>query len=160
MVITRVAAESPELVAALVYLCAFVPLAGDSLMALGRLDHESLLQRNVSLRPPSLRLRPGCARDVFYAQCAERDAAWAAAQLRPDPLLPVLQRLPQEPPPELRRGYIECTEDRAISLARQRAMAARARCDWVLSMRTDHSPFLSAPQELVEHLHGLAEGSA
>jgi hypothetical protein len=30
-------------------------------------------------------------------------------------------------------------------------------CEEVISMNTSHSPFFSAPQELVEHLLALAE---
>jgi hypothetical protein len=56
----------------------------------------------------------------------------------------------------LLRAYIECTEDRAISVASQRAMLERSHVDEVVSMRTDHSPFLSAPEELSEQLHALA----
>lgn len=50
------------------------------------------------------------------------------------------------------RIYIECLRDRAISPAIQRKMYTALPCQKVISMDTDHSPFFSAPGELVAHL--------
>jgi hypothetical protein len=76
--------------------------------------------------------------------------------LRPDPLRPLFHRLRNAVPANLARAYIECTADRAISIERQRAMAMAASIGTVISMETDHSPFLSAPHELAAHLSALA----
>jgi hypothetical protein len=52
----------------------------------------------------------------------------------------------------VRRIYVECTRDRAISIGKQREMLAARPCEQVLTIDTDHSPFLSRPQELGGHL--------
>jgi hypothetical protein len=52
----------------------------------------------------------------------------------------------------VRKAYIECLEDRAIPIANQRKMQAHAAFDAVLQLPTDHSPFYSAPDLLVERL--------
>jgi hypothetical protein len=57
----------------------------------------------------------------------------------------------------LPRGYIECSRDRAISIERQREMALRASLERIVTMDSDHSPFLSASEELADHLHDMAE---
>lgn len=156
MVITRAAAASAELFAGIVYLCAFVPRRGDSVIRLGRMDRQSLVPVGAVPRPPRIKIRKERAREIFYGACTDEAAEWAISQLRPDPLWPLLQRLSRNPTTALFRAYVECTEDRAITIASQRAMLERSPCDEVVSMKTDHSPFLSAPGELAEHLDALA----
>jgi pimeloyl-ACP methyl ester carboxylesterase len=56
------------------------------------------------------------------------------------------------------RDYIECSADRAISLARQRRMQAVWPVERVRTLAAGHSPFLSAPAALAEALIGLAAG--
>jgi pimeloyl-ACP methyl ester carboxylesterase len=158
--LSRAAASSPELFAALVYLTAFVPSPGEWLIQLARKDPESLLPRCTAVRPPHLRLRPAWAEETFYANCSDADVAWATSRLRPDPLLPLLQRFPAHGELEMPRAYIECAFDKAISLPRQRAMYQRFPFDRVISMDTNHSPFLSAPELLADHLASLSELAA
>ncbi|AEI82320.1 hypothetical protein CNE_BB1p09080 (plasmid) [Cupriavidus necator N-1] len=50
------------------------------------------------------------------------------------------------------RAYIECLQDRAISINAQRAMQAVLPCNQVATMDTGHSPFISRPYELAEIL--------
>jgi hypothetical protein len=50
------------------------------------------------------------------------------------------------------RAYIECTDDRAISLEMQREMQAALPCDPVITLECDHSPFYSAASELADSL--------
>jgi pimeloyl-ACP methyl ester carboxylesterase len=156
LAITQAAAAEPEAFAGLVYLCAFVPQPGDSMFALARSDLDSLVPHSTHLSVAGVRVRAECAREVFYASCSDADAAWATGRLRPDPVRPLLRRLRRGPPERLPRAYIACTRDRAISLGRQREMAARASIHRVITMDTDHSPFLSAPRELASHLGELA----
>lgn len=55
----------------------------------------------------------------------------------------------------VRRTYIECVQERAIGPATQKRMHTELPCEKVVSMETSHSPFLSAPEELVSHLVSL-----
>jgi hypothetical protein len=55
------------------------------------------------------------------------------------------------------RAFIECSEDRTLPLAKQRAMQAPAPCDPVLMLEADHSPFLCAPDALAEAMLTIAE---
>jgi pimeloyl-ACP methyl ester carboxylesterase len=158
--VSRAAASSPELFSALVYLSAFVPAPGESLLHLARRDRDSLVRRSSTLRPTHLQIRPACARGVFYADCSEADVAWATSRLRPEPLIPLVQRYPACPKLEIPRAFIECAFDKAISLPRQRAMYRRFPFDRVFSLDTGHSPFLSAPDRLAGHLASLSELAA
>lgn len=158
LAISQAAAEAPEAFAALVYLCAFVPQPGERLLRLARSDGESALASCVQYRATGVRIRSERTAAVFYGGCSADDAAWAAARLRPDPWWPLLQRYTGRHPPDLPRSYLECTQDRAISIGHQRAMAARVPFDRVVTLETDHSPFLSDPEALAGHLHALAAG--
>jgi pimeloyl-ACP methyl ester carboxylesterase len=153
--ITQAAASCPEAFAGLVYLCAFAPLEGDSMIRAGRGDPSSLLPASVIPAPGGVRLKRGRARAVFYDKCAEADAAWAAERLRADPVPPLFHRLRGSPPESLPRMYVACSEDRAVSIGWQRSLAERAAMPLVATLATDHSPFLSAPGELADCLDKL-----
>jgi pimeloyl-ACP methyl ester carboxylesterase len=154
--VTQAAHDDPSAFAALVYLCAFAPLQGESLVSLGRRDRASRVPASVVLRPTAIRIRPERAREVFYADLGVEDARRAAERLSPEPLFPMLQRVSGRCEIDLPRAYIECTQDRAISIERQRAMAARHPLARVVTMETSHSPFLSAPGALARHLDALS----
>jgi pimeloyl-ACP methyl ester carboxylesterase len=158
--ISRAAASAPDLFSALVYLSAFVPAPGESLFGLVRRDPDSLILPSTRIRLAHVKFRPGCTREAFYATCSDADVVWATSRLRPDPLIPLLQRYPAHPELRIPRAYIECSLDKAISLPRQRAMYRRFAFDRVITMETDHSPFLSAPGALAEHLDSLAAPAA
>jgi pimeloyl-ACP methyl ester carboxylesterase len=153
--ISQAAADAPRLFAALVYVCAFVPLPGETLWRLAALDAETLIPASVRQRPLGVWIRPAQARALFYADCSEADAAWATARLRSEPLRPLLQAHVARAPARLPRAYVECTRDRAVSLARQRAMAGRFDFDRVVTLASGHSPFLSQPEALADALDGL-----
>lgn len=92
--------------------------------------------------------------DAFYGSCDVDDRALARTLLQPEPLLPLTTPLSLTPDRfgRIPRVYIECLQDRAIGLATQRRMIEALPCQRVLSMDSDHSPFFSAPDELVRHL--------
>ena len=50
------------------------------------------------------------------------------------------------------RVYIETLQDKGVTPALQKKMYTALPCQRVITMDTDHSPFMSAPQELADHL--------
>jgi hypothetical protein len=102
-------------------------------------------------------LRADVVREAFYGRCTDADAAWAMSQLRPEPLKPLVTS-PQTTATgfgRVPRAYIECTADRAVTLASQRRMQSVLPCDPVFTLDADHSPFISAPQALADVLGRL-----
>ncbi|MDE2459599.1 MAG: hypothetical protein KGL20_10250, partial [Rhodospirillales bacterium] len=87
----------------------------------------------------------------FYHLANPETAEHAAARLRPEPL-GTFAAAAATPPPHIPRAYIECTHDRAVPLALQRAMQAALPCALVLTLPADHSPFLSMPEQLAQAL--------
>jgi pimeloyl-ACP methyl ester carboxylesterase len=153
MVITAAADAAPGRVSRLVYVCAFLPQDGESLLSLATRPEgaTSLLQQTPSADGLSVTVTPENARLAFYGKCSAADAARAAARLTPQPLQPVLAplRLHDAQAARLPRVYVECTQDRAIPVELQRFMATRAAGARLESLPADHSPFLSMPARLL-----------
>jgi pimeloyl-ACP methyl ester carboxylesterase len=156
LVVTEAAAREPALFAALVYLCAFAPLRGESLLSLGRTDAATLVPAAARWGLGTIAIRPERATAAFYAGCAPADAVAATDRLRPTPMLPLFQGVRAPPPSAIPLAYVECSEDRAIPIELQRRMHRRLPMERVVTMATDHSPFLGAPEALATHLDALA----
>jgi pimeloyl-ACP methyl ester carboxylesterase len=162
MVITQAAALAPARVSRLVYVCAFLPHAGQSLMALTQLPEgaDDQVQENLVVdgEPPVATMRPGSERDALFGCCTDEQAAWAIKRLGAQPLGPFLG--PVEDPDGalagIERAYVLCARDRAIPPALQRRMIAEHGVTRVVELDTDHAPFLSTTAELVAALDGFA----
>src|SRR6185437_9536667 len=161
--ITHAAARCPERIASLVYVGAFLPADGQSLVDLTQLPEgaDDGVQANavVEGEPPVATMPRDKALEVLYAACEPEAAEHAAARLRPQPIAPFVT--PGSAPPDgafgrLRRSYVICTQDRAIPAALQRRMAGERANGEIVELDTDHSPFLSCADELVELLDRFA----
>jgi pimeloyl-ACP methyl ester carboxylesterase len=156
MIVTAAAERRPEKVRALVYVCAFLPGDGDTLMALAGLDSTSLLLPNLVMSEQEgyATVRDEGIVPSFYEHCPDADVALAKSRLVPQALAPlnVPIRVTPQRAGSVPRWYVECTEDRALPIALQRTMVAAHPCRRVFTLETDHSPFYSAPEELVRCL--------
>jgi pimeloyl-ACP methyl ester carboxylesterase len=158
MIISEVCRRRNQRIKGLVYLAAFLLPSGKTPRDVMYMDTESLLPG--CLRIDTARgvswIAKECARSVFYGDCSEQDAAWATSQLQPEPLIPsdaVASDAPSgELPARVPRFYIQCLQDKALGPSVQRWMYTEGNCDAVYSLHTSHSPFLSAPAALAQHL--------
>lgn len=163
MAITQAAARCADRVAALIYVAAFVPQDGQSLVDLTHFPEAAgdSVQANIVIEgdPPVARMPPEAAPEALYHCAPPERAAWAAAQLGPQPVAAFAQpvALADASPrfAELPRAYVTCLQDRAIKPAMQRRMYTAARCSPVIELDTDHSPWLSRTQELVDALNAI-----
>lgn len=96
--------------------------------------------------------------ECFYAGCAQEDVDRAISRLRPQALAPVATplKLSDANYGSVRRCYIECSEDRAIGHAMQQRLRDNGRVDMSAVLDTDHSPFYSCPEKLVETLVAMS----
>jgi pimeloyl-ACP methyl ester carboxylesterase len=159
VVISQAAEMAPGRIRRLVYLAAYLLPAGRTLAVESRSDPGSRVAPNMVPSDSGLTcaLREEVVREAFYNRCSEEDAAWAIARLRPEPLKPLVSspRITDEHFGRVPRAYIECRYDHAISLASQKRMQAALPCDPVVTLDSDHSPFLSAPAALAQALDRL-----
>ncbi len=85
---------------------------------------------------------PEAARALFYNTCTQEASDAASAQLRPTAFAVLATPTGAEPWHDIVSTYVVCDQDNAIHPDLQRAMAANAK--QVITIDTDHSPFMSA----------------
>lgn len=156
MAITQAAEQCPDRIKALVYLCAFLPANGESLVHWAEQCQDGLVHKNMVIAEDqrSAVVRNDVIVDAFYGDCTPEIAARAKARLQPQAVAPIVEpvRISDGRFGSVRRHYIECRQDRAIPLAIQRTMQHAQPCQSVVTLDAGHSPFLSAPESLVIHL--------
>jgi pimeloyl-ACP methyl ester carboxylesterase len=159
IVISRTAELVPDRIAGLVYISGYLLPAGATLAAEARADRGSLVPAHMIPAESGLTctLRTEAVRDAFYGDCDAATAAFAAAKLSPEPLKPLVTPLQVTAGRfgAVPRAYIECTRDRTVSLESQRRMQGAWPCEPVITLESDHSPFLSHPRELADALAAL-----
>jgi pimeloyl-ACP methyl ester carboxylesterase len=160
LTITQTAEYRPDKIKSLVYLTALLFPNGQAMRPVASRDPKDVkagLERDswaVSDDLSSTTFLEESVRDRFYNDCTDDDFAWAQTMLVPQPSGPLMD--PMQTTAEnygrVPKVYIECELDGALPLSYQREMQANVPCDRTVAMNTGHSPFLSAPQELAEHL--------
>ena len=164
VIVTQAAATSPELVASLVFVCAFMPADGQSLLDLTHLPEgkEDMIQANVVVEgePPVARLPEEATAAAIYNRCTPDQTAWAVARRRPQPVAPFATpvRVDESVLATIPRSYVLTTDDHSIPPALQRRMIREHPCRRVIELDADHAPYLSATDELVAALLELAAG--
>lgn len=161
IVISQVAEYCSEKIEKLVYLAAYLIPNGKTQSEYSMQDTDGVLKPYVT-RYPELNahtLQPEIYKEGLYHDC-ENDITELAKLLlshetAESGLVPLL--LTEENFGSVRRFYIECTEDRAVTPFIQKKMYTETVCEKVYSMNTSHSPFFSKPRELCDILLEIAE---
>jgi pimeloyl-ACP methyl ester carboxylesterase len=157
-VISTVAEARPGKIARLVYLTAYLLADGESILSVVSRDPESLVP--ASLAPAAagtIFLRPEAVRDLFYGVSDDADVALARSLLKPIGLLPTATPVAVGSAfASVRRFYVTCRRDRAITFAFQRAMIDALPCERTFTIDSDHSAFFSRPRALVRILDAIA----
>lgn len=159
IVISQTAEYRPHKIKTLVYLAAFLIPNGEAMLPTALSDTESLIVSNLAVNQEQgyHMLKQEAFKEALYADCSAADVALASLLLTPEPNAPVgtpLQ-LSDENYGRITRVYIETLQDKGVTPALQKKMYTATPCHQVISMDTSHSPFLSAPEELVNHLTSL-----
>jgi pimeloyl-ACP methyl ester carboxylesterase len=90
----------------------------------------------------------------FYNECDRDDAAVAARRLRPTAVACLAVPTGAEPWASIPSTYVLCERDNAINPDFQRWMSTRA--GEVVTLDTDHSPFMSLPDRFADLLDDVA----
>lgn len=152
MVATGVADRVPERVRQLIYLDAFVPENGQSLLDLrGPVPHQPAAAG-------------ASASDWLVApnptppDTGEADLAWVTPRRRPQPLQTFAQRLQlRSPPAKFPRSYIYCTKKRPDDVFLQFAKRFKSDPAWrYFEIDASHSPNVTAPEALARLLLEIA----
>ncbi|MDH5452663.1 MAG: alpha/beta fold hydrolase [Paracoccaceae bacterium] len=157
--ITLAAERAPAKIAQLIYLCAYVPAPGRSMIDLRRIGPRQPLA-GVFRRDPSgltYSVDTVLAGEAFYHDCTEEILCYSLPRLCPEPIAP--QSTPLPPLThwgDIPKHYILCENDQTIAPEYQAAMTA----DWpdadISRLPSGHSPFFSAPEMLARRLSYIA----
>lgn len=165
IVVSEAAERAPEAIAALVYIAAYLVPSGRSMSQVVA-EVPRIPEFEAGLSPVAngaARALSAEAAAVAFYQCSPEEARRdACSRLRPEPVAPLITPLSLSDARfgTVPRHYIECTEDRVITLARQREMQSNLPCVSVTTLESDHSPVLACPDALVEALDRIAAGIA
>ncbi|ASK94466.1 alpha/beta fold hydrolase [Xanthomonas citri] len=157
--ITNVAEAVPDKVKTLVYLAAFVPEPGQSLLDVSKRDTGSRLasqlsvdqaRGTVSIKPEAR--GPIMANDGTVAQQAE-----LASMLVDEPLQPMATPVQWSAARagKVDRVYLRTRLDQAVSPAFQSEMASNTPMRMTIDLETGHAPFVTMPDQLasaIEHI--------
>ena len=158
--ITAAAEIAPKALRGLIYLCAYVPVSGQSLIDMRKAGPRQTIGSAAIKHPngASYTIDPAEAPRLFYQDCPAEALAYALPRLCAQPILP------QETPLELTdasqntpKAYIRCTNDQTIPPEYQAQMVADWPRNTVHEMQCSHSPFFADPQGLAALIGQIAK---
>jgi pimeloyl-ACP methyl ester carboxylesterase len=149
------AASGRDDVAHLVYVAAvLVGSEEDVLTQAGDFPPTPLMEQLEYTEDGYMIVSPHTALDCFYHETPREIAEAASLRMRPTAAWGMAMSPGADPWQSIPTTYIVCEQDRALSPEMQRAMAKKA--GRVESIDTDHSPFLSRPEEFHRILVSIA----
>jgi len=163
--ITQAAGRHHERIAKLVYVAAFLPRDGQSLIDLTQTPEgaNDQIQANlvVSGEPPVAEMPVSATRTAIYNRCSDDLAARLAERRGPQPVAPFATPVSLPDPAAvaaLPHAYVIATDDNSIPPPLQRRMVREHGVTEVVEIEADHSPMHSATDELVAALDRIASG--
>jgi pimeloyl-ACP methyl ester carboxylesterase len=156
IVATEAAARRPDRVTRMIYVAAFMPGDGQSLIDLTSLPEgaDDQVQANVVVEgePPVGTLPEDTARELNLASSPEV-TEWAVARMGRQPVVPFTEPVSLNNEFErIPRTYVICAQDRAIPPPLQHRMVRERDVSDAIELDTDHHPQLSRTDELAELL--------
>ena len=147
--ISAAAETKPDAMRALVYLCAYVPQDGLSMVEMRKRSPRQTIHDAVEKSADGLSYsaKPDLVHDLFYHDCSTETVLYALARLCPQAIAP------QDTPLPL--AYIRATDDHTIPTEYEEQMSHIAPIDLRATINSSHSPFFSHPRHLAEILDDL-----
>ena len=156
VVISAVAEQIPARIKKLVYVGAFLPANGQSLLDLALQDSQSLL--GASLVPSSDQLTLDVVHQnivsIFCQDASTEVQSLVVSKFRIEPAIPFTNKamLTENHFGAVAKCYINTLQDHAIGINLQHQMLTAAHITEVYPINSGHCPFLTKPDELVNIL--------
>jgi pimeloyl-ACP methyl ester carboxylesterase len=161
MVISEVAEKIPSRIEKLIYIAAYLPANGQSLLALAGTDTTSLLGQ--SLRPTADSLNLDVIRsnisDIFIQDGTDATKQLVIANYRLEPAIPFTNKitLTAQNYGTVPKFYIHTLLDHAVTYKLQQRMLAATSVNAEYQLNTSHSPFLSKPDSVTALLMKIGQ---
>ena len=159
--ISQAAEYRPEKIVKLIYLAAYLIPNGKTQSEYSSQDVDGVLKPYVTMHPElnAHTLQTEIFKEGLYHDCDDNITELAKLLLSHEPVESALTplQLTEKNYGSVRRFYIECTEDKAVTPYIQGKMYSETHCEKIYSITTSHSPFFSRPQELCDIFCEIAE---
>lgn len=160
IVISQAAEYRSPKIEKLIYLAAYLIPNGKTQAEYSAQDTDGILKPYVTRYPESgsHTLQTEIYKEGLYHDCDDDITALAKLLLSHESVATGITplTLSEEKFGSIRRFYIECTEDRAVTPFIQQKMYTETTCEKVYHMQSSHSPFFSKPKELCNILIDIA----
>ncbi|MGD9592932.1 MAG: alpha/beta fold hydrolase [Candidatus Berkiella sp.] len=154
-----ISAVNSEKVKQLIYVAGFLPMHGQSLHDITANIPPSRFIKMMGIDTQNMLLHANvnAMKDYAYQTCENGVFESISSLFSPEPMAPFGEKvhLSENRFSLLPKVYIECLQDKMISIQTQRQMQQTTACE-VYSLDCDHSPFYSAASGLAEILLSLA----
>jgi pimeloyl-ACP methyl ester carboxylesterase len=152
VVVTAVAEKIPSKIEKLVYIGAFLPANGQSLMDLALTDAQSILGPNLIPSKDQLTLDVNHDKiiDIFCQDANADIQKEVLAKFRVEPAIPFGNKvsLTDANFGSVMKYYIHTAQDHAVGIDLQNRMVTAAHITKTYSLDTGHSPFLTKPDQV------------
>lgn len=156
MVVTAVAEAAPDKIEKLVYIGAFLPSNGQSLLSLASQDATSLLGPNLIPSADQLTLDINRTQviNIFCLDAPPAKQKLVLDNFRVEPAIPFTNNVSISSANfgKVNKYYIFTALDHAISLDNQKKMVAAAGITQTFTLNSSHCPFLSMPDKVSDLL--------
>lgn len=154
IIISQLAENMPHKIAQLIYIAAFIPKNGESLLDTAKQSRTTGIAAEMRIDPLANEIvlnNSAHLMDLFYNQCSKQDAEFALQHLQKEPFQPFVDKvqMTQTRFGLIKKRYIECLNDRVLLPKDQKRMYRKVIND-VINLPCDHSPFFSDPQALAK----------
>ncbi len=151
MAISAAAESRPDLVRSLIYVAAFLPRDGDSLLDLKKRERHTI--GGAVCRGPiehTTVLDPIMAAEFLFQDASERQKAIGLSRLCPQANAPQTDRIRLSAGRfgSVSRDYVVCSRDNTITPELQRKMSVETPCERVEELASGHFPQLTRPGDL------------
>jgi len=147
MIISAIAEQMPDKIEALVYVAAYLPQNGESLMSLSSRDTASLVARNFEYAKDysTARMKTDAIASIICEDCSPAIKKTLPAYLKAEPLAPFNDKVLLSPEKfgRVKKYYLFTTQDRSITYPFQQSMVrANSTVKKEFTMQTGHLPFV------------------
>jgi len=152
MVISEVAEKVPGKIEKLIFVGAYLPANGQSLLDLANTDAKALLGPSIipSADKLTLDVKHENIVNIFCADSSPETQALVLKNYKPEPAIPFTNKvvLTDNNFGKVKKYYIHTLQDHVIGIDLQNQMVATAGITNVYSLESSHTPFLSMPDKV------------
>lgn len=154
VVLNQVAEQIPSQIKKLIYVAAYVPMNGESLLSLATTDADSHLGKFLQIKESegiAVVPKEGIV-DSFFEDAPKQVQAYVVDHFNPEPLAPLATpvKVTEAGLGKLKKVYVFTENDHTNSPALQHKMVENNKIKTTYSLASSHTPFVSIPDKLAE----------